>query len=538
MSLNYGTEITLSSIGAVSDQQIIFMTDEKAIVAYTIGTTGYVCVAAVASDGTITLGTPVAFSTETPSSLDLMYINSYATSAILTYVEETNGYNCYAVGIKVDGYDIDSFSTPTLVASNVEKAKSTTIGPTFFVVAYQDRTTDYIYAKQYGYLYSSKYIFLSGASTVVAAASDLQDVIRSKYEQLVVLFIDTSNSYGKGAYYSTYVSHLATPTYINNINAGATSHMSGDYLRDTTFVCAYTDDSDNGSGKVVGFRSYNNLYFQFGTPATFHASTGAATKAEHNKIVVSPGKHDPYHNAYMAQYTFNALIHYSDKGNSGYGTSKEIKISGALPAITITGNDGVFNAAATGLIKGTPIANLFSDSVIMFQDGGDLDYGKLCFINLPQGRTYLNHGINVQISAGRDIDCEISISHGINMELVSSRIQGAAISISHGINQSEEATKHVGVVALDSTGIQLEIVGSAVIGCLIKISHGINESMTSKVKRGDNLVSTNGILLLVVGDNTGVRVVRAYEFDVFYKEGNEYEFDVGYSTESSFDVSI
>jgi len=184
--------------------------------------------------------------------------------------------------------------------------------------------------------------------------------------QLIQEFVDTSGGDVTAEQIVTFLNGLderpsgsSTINYGSEyiFNPGSTFYISAAVLSFDKFVVAYTDSSNSGHGTAV-IGDVSNSTITYSSEYVFNpAGTNdiSATALSANKFVIA----------------------YRDSGNSFYGTSIIGNVSGGNISF---GSEYVFNLAFTTYISAAALSD--EKFVVMYQDGGNSDYGTAIIGNV------------------------------------------------------------------------------------------------------------------------------------------------------------
>ena len=295
--------------------------------------------------------------------------------------------------------------------------------------------------------------------------------------KFVLVYQDNSNnSYGTsivGTLSGTTASYGSAVVF----NSDYTLHSNISYDDNTAGKClvasADTNSNKTGTGRLG---TVSGTSISFGASAAFNSGGGGVTDMS---VSSDPNTADKY------------VIAYRDQGNSNYGKAVAVSVSGTTLSF---GTEVTFNAAGTEYIAVDFDKNTTGKFVIVYQDGGNSNYGTAIVGNLS----------GTSISFGTEQVFESLNSQAIKLGFNPSsagqfltvfKYDGKAYAILGQIASAVQATN------LTSTNLIGIAAGAASSGATAKINTwgGINESQTSLTIGTDYYAQTNGTITTATG---------------------------------------
>ena len=168
-------------------------------------------------------------------------------------------------------------------------------------------------------------------------------------------------------------------------NSGRTTYISAVALSDSQVLVAYADSGNSNYGTAVVL------------------AISGTTISVGNKTVFNSGS-----TGYISAVALNnsqALVAYTDYGNSSYGTAVVLTISGTKISV---GNKTVFNNRNTGYISAAALSN--SQVLVAYRDSGNSSYGTA--VVLTVSGTKISVGNKAVFNSGKTTyTSAVALSH-------------------------------------------------------------------------------------------------------------------------------
>jgi len=347
-----GTEVVFES-GTTKYTSVAMLTTTKAIVVYQDdASTGYgtACILDVVGD-VITAGTPTVI--DSVDAIDQTIAMLTSTKAIVCYKKVSGGYG-YSVILDVSGSSITA-GTPVAYESATTLWHSVSmLTSTKAIVCYYDGGNSY--QGTACVLDVSGSAITAGTPVVFNAAVTTQIAVAAlSATKAIVVYTDNGNSaYGTSCILDVSGSSITVGSEAV-FESASVGYVKPTMLTATKALVVYTDNSNSAYGTACVL-DVSGSSITAGTPVVFESAT------THRKDVGS-----------LTSTT--ALVAYTDNGNSDYGTSSLLTISGT--AVTVE-TPTVFASGSTTFIS--VIALTPTKIIISYEDESNSDYGT-CIIS-------------------------------------------------------------------------------------------------------------------------------------------------------------
>ena len=300
-----------------------------------------------ASEGTLSWGPESVFNAATTWGIAVSSLS--LTDFVIAYRDGGNSWYGTAIAGTVSGTTLFWGSESVFNAATTWYIAVSSLSPTSFVVAYTYEGNSYYGTAIVGTVSGGTLSW--GPESVFNAAETFGIAVSSlSLTSFVVAYTDGGNS-GSGTAITGTVSGTTLSWGPESVfNAASTDNIAVSRLSPTDFVIAYRDIGNSSHGTaIVGTVSEGTL--SWGSESIFNAVITTF-------IAVSR----------LSATDF--VIAYTDWGNSLYGTA----ITGAISGTTlIWGSESVFNAAETNFIAVSSLSP--TDFVIAYGDWGNSGYG-------------------------------------------------------------------------------------------------------------------------------------------------------------------